>query len=336
MQTSIRITFIATFLAVSALLACGGPSTDSETHWAENDGEENQTENNQNQTNNHNQNGSNHNGINQSHNQYENQSENHHNGSNSYEPWGLEASLAEIFGEVPVGEEKTVALQIINHDEETISITDLYLDAQDFSFEPALDDWPTEIAGEDSFEVDVTFAPTEARERRGWLTILWEDQSNYEEETLLFLRANSACLEASPTNLEFTDLAPGDSETRTVTVTNCAGVAQLEITPEVRHASSDQHQPFSLANEAAFPQVLTAGATTEVEVEYAPTQSTWQQAYLDILTDATVSRTVYLLNENEQVIHNDDPGPGGQNDRANDYNGGVNDWNGGEGVNDGE
>ena len=302
-------------ILVSLFVAACGPSSDSETHWGDNDEEkDNQVDN------------SNHGG---------NDNDEQNNSTNSYEPSGLQVSLNRYFDDVPVGESQTNTLILSTFDgDEVVTIHDVTFGGDHFSVDLPIDEWPDEIDGMTDFEAGVTYEPTTEVEQFGELLVNWstsaeEDGEIY--ESVMPLYGNRACLTTDVNRLIFSDIDVGDSESQTVEITNCGGVSFFEVSPTIEQSASTV--VHSIVNVDDFPHLLLAGDSIEIEVEYAPTEpfvATDHWYYLDIQTDSSVATTIAIRNEGDQdctpTDQNASNGGEGQND--------MNDWNANQSTND--
>jgi hypothetical protein len=292
-------------LMILFLAACG-PSSDSETHWGDND-EDNQ--------------------------------------SNSSEPKGLMMSLNGDFEDVPVGESQTHVLTLSATEYDGIvNLEEAQVIGEGFSVDPPVEQWPNEIEVGIDFEVNVIFSPTSPTEYFGELVIDWNGPSHMDgETTVLSLYGNLACIEVSPQVVVF-GADVGDIETNPVEVTNCGGITPFELSPTIQH--STQFPLYTISNDGDFPHILDAGESIEVRVRYEPTSSyspsdDWH--YLDLATDTSADTTVSLRHisdpddpecpPSDEEEANDDSGENAatnqfnQNDPEEGENQSVNDWN---------
>lgn len=231
--------------------------------------------------------------------------------------YGLEMWMMSDFGDVEVGEEESRTLEVVNESEDMIFIEFVETELDSFSVDPPVDDWPDEFESEESFEAEVTFAPTVLEPKQGSITLGWSfegDDAVYEHRSTMI--GNRACMEIEPADLEYSVVDVGDSERKSVTVTNCSGLVAYAVQPT--YAASGQggfadSDAFSLVDEDKFPTHLQPSESVDVEVEYTPTGEAWYQGNITISTDVGLAELVRLIHVDEMAEDNYGPAYPGDN-----------------------
>ena len=292
--------FRLSITAVACLTLFAVACTDSETHWGDNDNQQ------QNQGSNDVNGGDNDNhGLNG-------------NGDNDTEPQGLYGPSV-TFDDTEVGEETTTSVELVNYADEAIEIDAATVDGSPFSFAPDFDQWPAEMEPDDAFEVEVTYAPGDIEVHNGQLVVDWYDGNEHSLE--MELVGNQVCIEADPTTLDFGDVDVGQSATETTTVINC-GIPTYDLHAEIAYASSvPEPEPFSIIGDDV-PVELQADESVDITVEFS-FQDDYDEllAYLMLEAEPDFDRSLSVTlnnpigqNANDSEEVNDDNAEEGDND----------------------
>ena len=236
--------------AISAcLLVALGACTDSETHWGDNDNQQ------QNQA---------ANGNDDDHNDLDN-SDNDTNGGDSE---GLHGPPSMTFDDTDIGDERTESMTLINFGNEAVEIDDITVSGAPFTVDPAPAQWPAEIEPNEPLDVAVTYEPEDTDAHFGELNVEWYDGDQQHLDVELI--GNQPCLDADPTVLDFHDVDVGDTQTATTTIENC-GVTTFGLTASFHYGDdSPDPEPLSLIGEESLTAQLESGESGEITVEFAP------------------------------------------------------------------
>ena len=236
--------------AISAcLLVTLGACTDSETHWGDNDNQQ------QNQATN---------GNDDDHNDLDN-SDNDTNGDDSE---GLNGPPSMTFDDTDIGDERTESMTLINFGDEAVEIDDVTISGAPFTVDPAPTEWPAEIEPNEPLDVAVTYGPEDTDAHSGELSVDWYDGD--EQRLDVALVGNQPCLDADPMVLDFEDIDIGETETATTTIENC-GVTTFGLTATFDYGGDEPDpEPLSIVGEDTLTAELQSGDSGEITVEFAP------------------------------------------------------------------
>lgn len=186
------------------------------------------------------------------------------------------------YGEVTVGQNKTLAITLVNNGRANIEISSV--GSSNSRFELPKLKLPATLAAGEKVELSVTFAPAASGWVGGDITVV----SNATNRSLTVGvggtgvgGASKPKLTIAPTTLSFGNVAAGTTETLTLGLNASAG----SITISSASSSSSQ---FGLQG-ATFPLTITAGKETSVNVTFTPQSDGGKSATLTFVSNAANS-----------------------------------------------
>ncbi len=178
------------------------------------------------------------------------------------------------FGEVPIGVSDTLDIAINNTGSAPFRVAGIALSPlSDAAFAVATaPDLPADVSPNGQLSASVRFEPTAVGQFEGELVVTLEGADKPEVRVTLRGAGISGALVAEPGVLDFGVVAIDDTKTLDLTVRNKGAapvdVAGIDVTFGTDSAVS------VVAPEGAFPTTLQPGDSTQVKVEYAPTEPT--------------------------------------------------------------
>ena len=163
----------------------------------------------------------------------------------------------------------------------------------------------------DSFSIIVTYRPRAATAQTGTLQISFKElgfgNPNQTLQIPLTGEGLSPCIRVTPSNVDFGNVAVGQSQTQDVNIENCGAVVADVRGVQLRAAT---HPDFSFVQPSMLPFSLMPGATLTLQVNASPTAAGIQNAgaamygYLDVLSDDVLapSQPVSLLANAPQCV----------------------------------
>ncbi|HWZ81691.1 MAG TPA: choice-of-anchor D domain-containing protein [Terriglobales bacterium] len=183
-----------------------------------------------------------------------------------------------IFGNVTVGNNKTVSVTVTNTGGATVTISNAAATGNGFSFTgPNL---PATVAAGQSASFSAIFTPTAAGNSSGNLTITSDASNPTLTIPLSGVGVTPGQLAPNPASLSFGNVAVGSSKSLTETLTNSGGTS-LTIS-----AASATGTGFSMSG-LTVPLTLNAGQSTTFNVQYAPTATGVVSGNVTITSDGS-------------------------------------------------
>jgi len=178
-------------------------------------------------------------------------------------PGSLTANPSSVnFGNVTVGNNKSVAVTVTNSGGTTVTISAAAATGNGFTFTgPNL---PAVVNAGQSATFNAIFTPTAGGSSSGNLTITSDANNPTLAIPLVGTGVTPGQITPNPTSLNFGNVAIGSSKTLVETLTNSGGTS-LTIS-----AASATGTGFTLSG-IALPLTLTAGQSTTFNVQFAPT-----------------------------------------------------------------
>jgi Abnormal spindle-like microcephaly-assoc'd, ASPM-SPD-2-Hydin len=193
------------------------------------------------------------------------------------------------FGNVSVGSTKTSNLTIANASAAggpSITLSQIKVTGAGFSIAPASTPPFTLDPGQTS-TIGVTFAPKSAGAVNGDLSVLIEGSSTPESLTLSGNGLGASQLSASPSSMNFGNVAVGSSKSQNGSVTT--GGSNITVSSAAWNGSG-----FSLSG-ITFPVTVPAGQSVPFTVTFVPQISGSATGQVSFVSDASNSPTVVTL-----------------------------------------
>ena len=190
------------------------------------------------------------------------------------------------FGGVAVGRSATLGVTLTNTGTSSVTISQATESGAGFSLSPPLS-LPLTLAAGQSTTLNITFAPTTPNGFSGTASVV-SNASNSPANFKLSGMGAACLLTASPTSLAFGNLTVNSTSTDTVTLTN-SGPNTLRVSQATVTGAG-----FTLSA-PSLPVTLTAGQSTTLYVNFAPTTLNTETGSLSIVSTAPNSPSAINL-----------------------------------------